>query len=400
MLENMNIREGNNTIWGQLHTGLLALLISIILWLLSTSYDADTLSSIQVYLFLLAGTLASTAFAVLHLQPALALLLIFFAYLGRWVLIPTTFLPADIMLLYVLYWVNLRASLNLRIISLIATLFYSFMFFIPLAIQDSSTGTYLFFALTVTLILTTVSFAQLRRYHISQVAAQELEKQQQATAKLKSAELAVVEERTRIAREMHDIVAHTLSVVIAQADGGQYAGASNPQAALNALQTISEMSRAALADIRSIIGVLRDPKEQDKPLRPQPVDADLEQLVTQMQATGANISLVKLGTPKALPAGLGNAIYRICQEALTNTLKHAGPYVTISVILKWKENTISLEVINDGRIVTTTGDGKGNGLIGMQERVAVFGGILETGPRPQGGFRVKAIIPIPPPARS
>ena len=139
------------------------------------------------------------------------------------------------------------------------------------------------------------------------------------------AELAVLEERSRIAREMHDIVAHTLSVVIAQADGGRYAAKKDPQAPLVALATISDMARDALKDIRSIIGVLRDAEGNEQPTLPQPVEHDLEELVRTVHESGITVSFVRTGETRPLPVGVGNAIYRICQEALTNSLKHAGP---------------------------------------------------------------------------
>jgi signal transduction histidine kinase len=214
-----------------------------------------------------------------------------------------------------------------------------------------------------------------------------------------AAELAVAAERTRIAREMHDIVAHSLSVVIAQADGGRYAGTTNPEAALKALATISETGRAALADMRHILGVLRDPSGHEADpadLRaPIPDSQDLTGLVDQMRATGLNVSMVRIGAARALPAGMGVAIYRVAQEALTTVLKHGGPGVHVTVVDRWTDQAVTLEVSDDGRgaAAEETG-GQGHGLIGMRERVEVFGGTLTAGPARGGGFRVTMVMPL------
>jgi len=214
------------------------------------------------------------------------------------------------------------------------------------------------------------------------------------------AELAVLEERSRIAREMHDIVAHTLSVVIAQADGGRYAAKKDPQAPLVALATISDMARDALKDIRSIIGVLRDAEGNEQPTLPQPVEHDLEELVRTVHESGITVSFVRTGETRPLPVGVGNAIYRICQEALTNSLKHAGPHAEITILLQTTDAALILQVDDDGRGAAAPFDGKGHGLVGMAERAAAFGGTVISGPRPSGGFRVIASIPIPHPDNS
>lgn len=209
------------------------------------------------------------------------------------------------------------------------------------------------------------------------------------------AELAAIAERTRIAREMHDIVAHTLSVVIAQADGGRYAAKSNPEAAERALTVIADMSRAALGDIRSIIGILRDPADASAPLAPEPIDSDLNALIDQVRESGQEVSYVVTGKARPLPVGVGNSLYRICQEALTNSLKHAGPHAQLTIALHWRPAEVILTVTDNGRGAAAVDDGKGHGLIGMNERAAVFGGTVVAGPRQGGGFKVTATIPTP-----
>jgi signal transduction histidine kinase len=242
----------------------------------------------------------------------------------------------------------------------------------------------------------------------------EIERDQQA-------QIATAAERARIAREMHDIVAHSLSVVIAQADGGRYAAQADPDAAGRALGTIGDTGRAALADMRRLLGVLRDeaapgaqgPVDPDG-LVPQPAAEDIERLVESMRANGMTVTLVRRGAPRPLPPGAGLTAYRICQESLTNVLKHAGPEPTVTVLLQWEPTTLTVEVADDGRGAAATGgaghgdgagedagrgggDGAGHGLVGMRERAAMFGGTVSAGPRPGGGFRVRARLPLPSP---
>ena len=235
----------------------------------------------------------------------------------------------------------------------------------------------------------------------------EVERDQQAR-------IATAAERTRIAREMHDIVAHSLSVVVAQADGGRYAAAADPEAATRALGTIAETGRAALADMRRLLGVLREPERVpgapvpanalaaggapagSAPYTPQPAEHDLESLVEQVRASGVRASLVRMGTPRRLPPGIGLTVYRICQEALTNVLKHGGPDVTVTVLAQWQPAALVLEITDDGRGAAADSDGAGQGLLGMRERATMVGGTLAAGPRPGGGFRVHAELPLPP----
>ncbi|KSW21319.1 sensor histidine kinase [Cellulomonas sp. B6] len=239
----------------------------------------------------------------------------------------------------------------------------------------------------------------------------EVERDQQAT-------IATAAERARIAREMHDIVAHSLSVIIAQSDGGRYAAVHDPDAATRALGTIAETGRAALTDMRRLLGVLRDapaPATAGAPgvlpipaaegtaqarttattTNPQPSVEDVEQLVAQMRASGMRVSHVRLGQPRHLPPGAGLTIYRIAQESLTNILKHAGPDPSVTVMLQWQPTAVALEVSDDGRGASAGTDGLGQGLLGMRERATMFGGTVTAGPRPGGGFRVRATLPTP-----
>jgi len=222
----------------------------------------------------------------------------------------------------------------------------------------------------------------------------EVERDQQAL-------IATTAERNRIAREMHDIVAHSLSVIIAQSDGGRYAAQSDPEAAVRSLATISETGRAALADMRRLLGVLRGDEPRGSgtaAVGPQPAVADLDSLIEQVRGSGLRVSLVRMGAPRPLPPGAGLTVYRICQESLTNILKHAGPDPAVTVMVQWLPASLAIEVSDDGRGASANDDGAGKGLLGMRERAAMFGGTVVAGPRAGGGFRVSAEIPLPPTA--
>lgn len=245
------------------------------------------------------------------------------------------------------------------------------------------------------LVLASWAIGLMRRARVVQIetlaeraARLELERDQQA-------QIATAAERARIAREMHDIVAHSLSVIIAQADGGRYAAATSPEAATHALTTISETGRDALADMRRILGVLRDDGQGAAALAPQPAQADLDALVAHVRDAGLAVSLVRMGTARPLPPGAGLTIYRIAQESLTNILKHAGPGANATVLLQWAPTSLVLQVDDDGRGAAAVSDGAGHGLLGMRERAAMLGGSLSAGPRPGGGYRVRAEIPVP-----
>jgi len=206
--------------------------------------------------------------------------------------------------------------------------------------------------------------------------------------------LAATAERARIAREMHDVVAHSLSVVIAQADGGRYAAENDPGAATGALDAIAGTGRQALADMRSLLGVLREGGQEE--YAPQPDVAAIDQLVADVQASGLDVDLIAEGTPVPMPAGPQLAAYRIVQESLTNVLKHAGPTSRAWVRLQWRPDALELAVLDDGRGASAAivdPDGQGHGLLGMRERAELHGGRLTAGPRTGGGFAVHAALP-------
>ncbi|MFI6514999.1 sensor histidine kinase [Spirillospora sp. NPDC050679] len=200
---------------------------------------------------------------------------------------------------------------------------------------------------------------------------------------------AAARERQRIAREMHDILAHAMSMVAIQAEAGPLVVRSDPDKAEEVFDAISVTAREALAQLRRALGVLR---EEDAGRRPPPGLAGVPELVDGVRRTGLEVSLEESGEPVEVPQDLASAVYRIVQEGLTNTVKHARAR-SVAVRLEWGERVLRVEVVDDGR-GGAAADG-GHGLVGMRERVAAVGGELEAGPGIDGsGFRVVAVLPL------
>jgi len=244
------------------------------------------------------------------------------------------------------------------------------------------------------LVVAAWALGDLRRARLQQVAGLEERARLLELEREQEMRLAASTERARIAREMHDVVAHSLSVVIAQADGGRYAGRVDPAAATSALEQISSTSRQALAEMRKLLGVLREGDGQE--FAPQPDVAAIDQLVGDVRASGLDVELVVAGSPQPMPAGPQLAAYRIVQESLTNVLKHAGPAGRAWVRLHWRPDALELHVEDDGRgaaAAITESDGQGQGLLGMRERAQLHGGRLTAAPRTGGGFGVSAVLP-------
>ncbi|MEJ8636499.1 MULTISPECIES: sensor histidine kinase [Streptomyces] len=239
-----------------------------------------------------------------------------------------------------------------------------------------------------------------RRAYFDQLEerATRLEKEREAQSKV-----AVAAERARIARELHDVVAHNVSVMVVQADGAAYVLDAAPDQAKQALETISTTGRQALAEMRRLLGVLRtgDAPESGEYV-PQPDVQQIEDLVEQVRHSGLTVDFKIEGTARQLPSGVELTAYRIVQEALTNTRKHGGPEAGASVRLVYFDDGLGLLVEDDGRgsaheLYEDGGaDGRGHGLIGMRERVGMVGGTLDAGPRPGGGFRISALLPLKP----
>src|SRR4051794_2575725 len=202
---------------------------------------------------------------------------------------------------------------------------------------------------------------------------------------------AVADERARIAREMHDAVAHSVSVMVLQAGAAEQVLASSPERARESLVTIQDTGREAIVELRRMLGLLRDPVA-DASLAPQPGVGRLDALLEQVRAAGLPVELTVEGEPRRLPPGIDRSAYRIVQEGLTNTLKHAGP-AHASVRLRYDDRALELEVLDDGHGPQDAGGG-GFGLLGMRERAALYGGVLAADARPGGGYSLRARLPL------
>ena len=207
------------------------------------------------------------------------------------------------------------------------------------------------------------------------------------------AQIAVAAERARIARELHDVVAHNVSVMVVQADGASYALDADPERTRQALGAIADTGRQALAEMRRLLGVLRR-EGAETSLAPLPGVEELAELLDQARAAGLPVDFQVTGEPRPVPSGAALAAYRIVQESLTNTRKHAGPRASATVTLRYCENALMLTIADDGWGAAAITDGAGHGLTGMRERVSLYGGALTAGSRPGGGFEVTAVLPL------
>jgi signal transduction histidine kinase len=218
--------------------------------------------------------------------------------------------------------------------------------------------------------------------------AERLEREREAEARA-----AVAEERARIARELHDIVGHSVSVMTVQASAVRRLLREDQEREREALITVEETGRAALAEMRRLVGVLRR-HEETPALVPQPSLDHVEKLVEQTREAGLPTRLTVEGDASPLPAGIDLTAYRLVQEGLTNALKHARASHA-EVLVRYVDGSVELVVSDDG-IGTGNGGGSGHGLVGMRERVAVVGGELAAGPRPNGGYELRARLPVAP----
>ncbi|MEU7677966.1 sensor histidine kinase [Micromonospora taraxaci] len=216
---------------------------------------------------------------------------------------------------------------------------------------------------------------------------------------------AVAEERTRIARELHDVVAHSMAVMIVQADGARFMLDRDPAQARTAVKVVADTGRQALEEMRRLVGVLRDagPGGGDGPVVAADPEhrrlalAELPDLLARFDDAGLRIRSTVTGTPPALPPGLELTVYRVVQEALTNALKHAGVGAGVEVVLTYGDDAVLVRVLDNGlgRPLVSPAPSGGHGLLGMRERVTVYDGSLTAGPRAVGGWQVEVRLPLP-----
>jgi signal transduction histidine kinase len=208
------------------------------------------------------------------------------------------------------------------------------------------------------------------------------------------ARLAATAERSRIAREMHDVVAHSLTVVVTLAEAAAVTAEADPPAAREAMGQVARTGRTALAEMRRLLGVLRAEPDDGDARAPVPGLHRLDELVDDARAAGLPVRLTVSGAARPLPTPVDVTAYRLVQESLTNSLRHAVDPTGVRVVLRWRDDALLVEVSDDGRPGAPAGAG-GHGLAGMRERLALFGGSLTSGPGPAGGWTVSAVLPLP-----
>lgn len=273
---------------------------------------------------------------------------------------------------------------------------YSFAFGVsPFEVRDGSLPLFVVLAVLVqALVLLCWAFGDLARNRRLTLQALEDRTRRLEVERQQERDLAAADERSHIAREMHDIVAHSLSVIITQADGARYASAQDPTVARETLGTIADTGRASLREMRRLLGVLRGDEEAST--RPLPTLADVRTLIETVQHAGLTTAYSVDGTNRReLPAGAELTAYRVVQESLTNVLKHAGPNARAVVALAWTPKGLNLTIDDDGRGAGAdpTSAGAGQGIRGMQERLGLYDGELTAVASAGGGYRVAAFIP-------
>ncbi|MGW0735302.1 sensor histidine kinase [Streptomyces sp. NPDC002851] len=378
-----------------------AVLLLVSLVGMASSGPGDELRDLRVVTWLVVGGM-SVVVALRRKAPEKMLLLA--AGLGVFQLFADVrTMPADFAMLVAIYTVAAEGAAWARRFALVGGLLAAPIAQLRWPVEVSAWGNILFAGFSM------VPFAlawvlgdsiRTRRAYFAQVEerANRLEKEREAQAKV-----AVAAERARIARELHDVVAHNVSVMVVQADGAAYVLDTAPDQAKKALETISGTGRQALAEMRRLLGVLRTGEQPESgEYVPQPDVEQIAALVEQVRGSGLTIDFKIEGTPRPLPSGVELTAYRIVQEALTNTRKHGGENAGASVRIVYFDDGLGLLVEDDGKgapheLYEDGGaDGSGHGLIGMRERVGMVGGTLDAGPRPGGGFRISALLPLKP----
>ena len=260
--------------------------------------------------------------------------------------------------------------------------------FVATMLPNKSVGNYLWPLVLFSAVWAAGFFLSSRNQQIVQ-AAERAERAERAREE--EARAAVAEERARIARELHDVVGHSVSVMTVQAAAARRLLKPDQEREREALLVVEQTGREALAEMRRLVGVLRRPEEAPA-LAPQPSLGHVDKLVAQAKDAGLPVELHVEGKPVSLSAGIDLTAYRLVQEGLTNAVKHANAEHA-EVLVRYSDGHVEITVSDDGR-GGGNGDGGGHGLVGMRERVSVYGGELEAGPRPEGGYALHARLPV------
>ena len=313
------------------------------------------------------------------------------------IVVPAVYLPNSIVFFVLLYSVAAARGRRTATVGLVIALAGAVIVTVQLIVAAGSTvlsgsaGLPLIIATLFIAVLGTWGLGRLRRTRTAYVAELESKNRRAEQDRRREAAEVVAAERTRIARELHDVISHSLAVMIAQAEGGRMGAKSRDPRSADVFDTISVTGRTALADMRSMVGLLRAP-ESDAATnrRPQPSVDDIEALVARAREAGLDVALRASGTPRPLAAGSGLTAYRVVQEAITNVVKHAGRDAQAQIILGWQADALQIAVTDDG-IGARPGE-HGVGLIGLRERLAAVGGTLAV-PDRTVGFELSCTIP-------
>lgn len=317
---------------------------------------------------------------------------------------PVTLLPAGLAYLICAYSVSARAPspwprMSL-LVGMIGTAAVTVRFVTAPAFADTAPGgqwggTLFVVAALLATVLSMWALGAFRRWRLAQIEGLAERARRAEQDRADQVRQAAVDERARIAREMHDVVAHSLSVMVRQAEGGRFVAATDTAKAAEVMRTIADTGREALQDMRSLLGVLRsdDPQEMSQP---QPTIADITQMVDRVRESGLPVSLDVSGRSRNLDRAAHLAAYRLVQESLTNVVKHAGAGARAQVRIDWGEQDLTLEVTDTGQPPPPTVGSSlpGRGHVGMSERLTLLGGSLSAGPATDGGYRVTGRIPL------
>jgi signal transduction histidine kinase len=290
------------------------------------------------------------------------------------------------MILVGAYSVGAHGTGNRRALGLLAIV-VGIALAIPLGIEGTKSGDLLLTGVIYVAFFLSGTSMRNRRLYLDELETRAATHEQERDEEAKRA---VADERLRIAQELHDVVAHSMGVIAVQAGVGAHVIDDDPDEAKRSLESIATTSRSTLTEIRRLLGVLRD--DGAAGYQPAPGLGDLPRLVADLDNAGLPVDVRVEGSRAEVPPGVDLTGYRIVQEALTNVLKHAGP-AHATVVVAYEPGALRLEITDDGRGVNGRTTGGGHGLMGMRERVGVYGGSLETGARPGGGFGVVARLP-------
>jgi signal transduction histidine kinase len=379
---------GVDTFWGVMLLGFSSL------WIVSPSRTAPVLAAVPVALAL------TVVVAMRRRRPQKMLLLAILTGLFQ-LATDVKICPGDLALFVIIYTVAVTGPGWASRLALVAGLCASPLASLRWPVEGQS-----FWGALLGMVFMSITFAlawvigdslRTRRAYYAQLEerASRLQREREAQSRA-----AVAAERARIARELHDVVAHNVSVMVVQADGAAYVLDASPEQAKQALETISSTGRQALAEMRRLLGLLRSNDDAGGEYVPQPGVDQLTDLVEQVRGAGLPVRFEVAGESRPLPSGVELTAYRIVQEALTNTRKHGGPDVSASVRLSFGDGELTVLIEDDGRgaqheLYEDGGeDGLGHGLIGMRERVGMVSGTLDAGPKPGGGFRISAVLPV------